>query len=89
MKLRQTWDVRLAAEGRQRLNLFDPDFFTDEEQIEMFGTTKRGKGKEGSLSTSSSRTAKDKKEKDKKKKLIKDFSSLSLNEQKELLKILS
>lgn len=90
MRLREKWNVRLAAEGRQRLNLFDPNLLTDEEQIEMFGHTTRSKGKEESSLTSSSRGGKKNKEEEgKKKKLIKYFSSLSPEEQKELLRILS
>lgn len=78
MNLRQKWDLKLDAEGRKRLNIFDPDMFTDEEQIEMFGEVLSGKSRQkpqepkvdpAGLST----------------KLIKEMQNLPGNSRQELL----
>lgn len=37
MNLRQKWDAIYASRGHMRLNIFDPDMITEEDQIKMFG----------------------------------------------------
>lgn len=84
MNLRQKWDEHYR---RERQNIYDPDCFTQEDQIEMFSKVMSGRGS-GIESQSSSRNGSTHKDETKKKKLIRDLNSLPKEEAQEIMRIL-